>query len=75
MYVLSTEPAASAAQLKAMLHRASVHDDLSVAKWLRQQGAPWPAVLIFGGAPWKATALQWARDEGCISPTTRWPSY
>ena len=45
MYMVGVEPAASAAQLTEMLNAAGSRDYLAAAKWLRQQGAEWPAVL------------------------------
>jgi hypothetical protein len=69
MYALSAEPAASAAQLTEMLNAAGSNSKLPAAKWLRQQGAEWPAVLKHAFSVWKADVLQWARDEGCTSPT------
>jgi Ankyrin repeats (3 copies) len=69
MYMAGVEPAASAAQLTGLMQCAAANHSLPVAKWLRQQGAEWPAVLKFGSLPWSADALQWARDEGCTSPT------
>eukprot|EP00953_Heterococcus_sp_UTEX-ZZ885_P031703 16610-Heterococcus_DN1.PRE.7 len=70
-YALDVEPAASAAQLTDMLNAAGsgYYRKLAAAKWLRQQGAEWPAVLKYGAIPWSTHVLQWARDEGCTSPT------
>jgi ankyrin repeat protein len=68
-YALNAEPAASAAQLTDMLNAAGVYDWIVAAKWLRQQGAEWPAVLRFSFADWSGNVLQWARAEGCTSPT------
>jgi hypothetical protein len=67
-YVLSVEPAPSAAQLTALLNAAGYYSSMSAASWLRQHGAEWPAVLKFGGTAWNADAVQWARAEGCTSP-------
>jgi hypothetical protein len=68
-YAPNVEPAASAAQLIEMLNAAGAFSKLAAAKWLRQQGAEWPAVLKYGAIPWSTHVLQWARDEGCTSPT------
>jgi hypothetical protein len=69
VYMLGVEPEPSAAQLTELLNAAGVSGRLSVAKWLRQQGAEWPAVLRSRfERPWSSTALQWARAEGCTSP-------
>jgi hypothetical protein len=67
-YMLSVEPAASAAQLTAMLNAAGAYSDWSLAKLLREAGAEWPAKLKRGGRCWKDDVLQWARNEGCTSP-------
>jgi hypothetical protein len=70
MYMLGLEPPASAAQLTELLSAAGVHNQLLVAKWLRQQGARWPTVVRhYDGRPWSTDVLAWARDEGCTSPT------
>jgi Ankyrin repeats (3 copies) len=67
-YLVDVEPAASAAQLTEMLNDAGRCNWLSIAQWLRQQGAEWPAVLGSQWRSWRTAALQWARDEGCTSP-------
>jgi hypothetical protein len=72
-YLAGVEPAASTAQLTEMLNDAGMYNWLSIAQWLRQQGAEWPAVLGLGHA-WKGKALQWARDEGCTSPLYTQPA-
>eukprot|EP00953_Heterococcus_sp_UTEX-ZZ885_P026686 14389-Heterococcus_DN1.PRE.1 len=69
-YALDAEPAASAAQLTEMLNAAGAHSRLAAAKWLRQQGAGWPLVLMLDRDPWKDGTLLRARREGCTSPTT-----
>jgi hypothetical protein len=79
-FMLQFEPAASAAQLTEMLSRVSWSIQsytcssspffLAAAKWLRQHGAEWPAVLKYHGCQWKDPMLQWARLEGCTSPTS-----
>eukprot|EP00953_Heterococcus_sp_UTEX-ZZ885_P016491 9272-Heterococcus_DN1.PRE.3 len=68
MYMVDKEPAPSAAQFTDLLRTAGVYQ-LVIAQWLRQQGAEWPTQLRSHGRPWGAAALQWARDEGCTSPT------
>jgi hypothetical protein len=70
MYAMSAEPAASAAQLTEMLNAAGANNHLSEAKWLRQAGAEWPAVLRHNRTAWKTDVLQWARAEGCTSPVS-----
>jgi hypothetical protein len=68
-FMQSVEPAASAEQLTEMLNAAGSGTHLAAAQWLRQQGAEWPAVLEHWGRVCSGDALQWARDEGCTSPT------
>jgi hypothetical protein len=55
--------------LRQMLRIAGAHSKLAAAKWLRQQGAQWPAVLCWKEMVWSDDKLEWARAEGCTSPT------
>jgi hypothetical protein len=66
--------------MTSMLNTAGAFGHLEAAQWLRQQGAAWPEVLVDEHASWASlervyrrqwygVALQWARQEGCISPT------
>jgi hypothetical protein len=65
----------TAAQLSELLNAAGAYEHLDVAKWLRQQGAQWPAVLQHTMTysqqtvltHWKGETLVWARSEGCTS--------
>jgi hypothetical protein len=50
--------------LSAMLARAGASSKLAAAKWLRQQGAEWPAIA----AHWTGEVLEWARAEGYVLP-------
>jgi hypothetical protein len=69
MFLVGAQPAPSAAQLTMMLSAAAPHNRLAIAKWLREHGAAWPAVLkSHTGLAWSAELVQWARDEGCTSP-------
>jgi Ankyrin repeats (3 copies) len=73
---LPHQPQWTAQQLTALLNIAGEHEQLAVAKWLRQQGAEWPAVL--GTATyrkWKGKLLQWARRAGCTSALPAEPLY
>jgi hypothetical protein len=67
-YLSSTEVLTDA------LSTAGTHSKLAAAQWLRQQGTEWPAVLQVeswrGTLSWRGEVLDWARAEGCISPTT-----
>jgi hypothetical protein len=57
----------SAAVLTEMLYRTAWYHNLAAAKWLRQQGAEWPAV--YTGIPWEGRFLEWAISEGFTPPT------
>jgi hypothetical protein len=59
-----------AALLTRMLNIAGAHNKLAAAKWLRDQGAAWPAALRWQPKQWSGETLTWARAEGCTSPTT-----
>eukprot|EP00953_Heterococcus_sp_UTEX-ZZ885_P015942 8981-Heterococcus_DN1.PRE.1 len=62
-----------AATLTEMLNIAGAHNHLAATQWLREQGAEWPAVLrcgrLFCSSVWSGDLLQWARSQGCTSPT------
>jgi hypothetical protein len=58
----------SAPTLTQLLNVAASGHKLAVAKWLRAQGAEWPAV--FSLRPWSGEVLAWARAEGCTTPIT-----
>jgi hypothetical protein len=66
-YLLGIE--SSPELLTAMLNSAGGYDQLTAARWLRQRGAEWPAMLLINGGydVWTGEALQWARAEGCTS--------
>jgi hypothetical protein len=68
VYMQGVQPAASAVQLTELLNAAGLLRKSAAAQWLRQQGAAWPAVLIYDGYMWGIEAVQWARGEGCTSP-------
>eukprot|EP00953_Heterococcus_sp_UTEX-ZZ885_P011568 6701-Heterococcus_DN1.PRE.1 len=57
---------ASTPLLTDMLNIAARNNKLAAAKWLRDQGAEWPAA--FGWPRWSAAVLAWARAEGCTTP-------
>jgi hypothetical protein len=52
--------------LANMLNAAGASDKLAAAKWLREQGAEWPAQLYWH-REWSVDAVAWARAEGCTS--------
>jgi hypothetical protein len=74
-YVIQHGGVPDAAELTQMLNAAGAFGKLEAVKWLRQQGADWPAVLqyqyLFCNAPlvqaWSVSTLKWARSEGCTS--------
>jgi hypothetical protein len=58
--------------LSSLLEWAGSVSRLSVAVWLRQQGADWPSFLCthdreHGDTPWPDEAVKWARAEGCTA--------
>eukprot|EP00953_Heterococcus_sp_UTEX-ZZ885_P014617 8275-Heterococcus_DN1.PRE.4 len=81
-YVLELGAAITTAPvLTSMLTTAGAFGHLDAAKWLRKQGAVWPEVLEDEHASWanpervqrrqwSGAVLQWARQEGCVSPVT-----
>jgi hypothetical protein len=58
----------TAGMLKQMLQIAGGFKNLTAAKWLRQQGAEWPAVLCSYSYQWSGAVLERAEAEGCTSP-------
>jgi hypothetical protein len=71
-YIFGSEPLSAyteAAQLTRLLGIAGTCNHLAAAKWLRQRGAEWPAVLRYKKVyVWHGSTLEWARAEGCTSP-------
>ena len=66
----------TAAQLTKMLNAAGQFSKLGAAQWLRQEGAQWPAALIYNdhyspqwsrAYSWHGDTLAWAREQGCTS--------
>jgi hypothetical protein len=55
--------------LTNMMRAAGADSKLVAVKWLRQQGADWPAVLQYCGRSWCGAILLWARQQGCTSKT------
>jgi hypothetical protein len=67
--LVGAQPAPSVAQLTMMLATAGARKRLGIAKFLREHGAEWPAVLVTStGLAWSDELVQWARSEGCTSP-------
>jgi hypothetical protein len=70
-YAIQQGGAPAAADLTLMLNVAGANHKLEAAKWLRQQGAEWPAVLQHKQGrllvAWWGPSLDWARSEGCTS--------
>jgi hypothetical protein len=74
-YVIEQGEVLDAQLLTEALNCAGAFSRLQLAKWLRQHGAQWPAVLQRREQsgmvlPWSAKSIAWARAEGCTSPTT-----
>jgi hypothetical protein len=67
-YMQEREPVWSAVDLIGMLNRAGSNDRIYTAKWLRQQGAIWPAMLGSLAGNWPEAAVVWARRQGCTAP-------
>jgi hypothetical protein len=56
--------------LQFMLQKAGLASSLPACKWLRAQGAAFPAVLgdDIENECWTGECLEWARSEGCDAP-------
>jgi hypothetical protein len=73
-YLQQEDVVFTAEQLTHLLNIAGVEGSLEVAKWLREQGAEWPAVLTVTASEyhktkqWSGDTLAWARAERCVSP-------
>jgi hypothetical protein len=67
--------------LSEALLAAGYHHERVAAKWLRQQGVPWPEVLAVPAAehdgywPWPPEMIKWARSKGCKSPINHGEQY
>jgi hypothetical protein len=70
-YLYDCDIMTAPAVLTDTLNAAGSLNNLAVARWLRQHGAEWPAVLwsAIVPTPWRGDVLAWARAEGCTSPT------
>jgi hypothetical protein len=69
--LLDAEVLVAPAQAIDTLSWACEYKQLAAAKWLKQHGAEWPAVLCDDyGDPWLDAVVAWARSEGCTSPTS-----
>jgi F-box domain len=71
LQIVHVAEAHTAAVMTGMLCAAGAHGQLAAAQWLKEQcAAEWPAALCFcGELSWSGAALQWAREQGCDSPT------
>jgi hypothetical protein len=74
-FIIEQDEVLDAELLTEALNFAGAYRSLRSAQWLRQHGAQWPAVLAYDAEPngllaWNGVTLDWARAEGCISPTT-----
>jgi ankyrin repeat protein len=74
-FLLAHTPDIPADLLSTMLNAAGAHGHLASAQWLRQQGAPWPMMLLFAGVngdewrEWNDELQAWAIAEGFAAPT------
>ena len=66
-YCAAQHSAWSAADLTVLLDAAGIWNRLDAAKWLRERGAEWPAVLR-DSENCDDEMIQWARQQGCTSP-------
>jgi hypothetical protein len=64
----------TAENLTHLMNVAGAYNRLAAVKWLRQQGAEWPDVLLYINEVWSCSTLEYARDEGCISLLTPPPA-
>jgi hypothetical protein len=74
-YVIEQGEVLDVELLTDALNCAGAFGQLAAAQWFRQHGAQWPAVLRHTAHPgfsteWTGAVLDWARAEGCTSPTT-----
>jgi hypothetical protein len=60
-YVLQQGTVFTPAFLEHLLNIAGAHNKLAAAQWFRQQGAEWPAWLLYLIRPWTGETLAWAR--------------
>eukprot|EP00953_Heterococcus_sp_UTEX-ZZ885_P024041 13178-Heterococcus_DN1.PRE.4 len=60
-------------QLQELLNAAGAFGSLDACKWLRNNGAVWPSILVYDNfyycneQEWHNAAVVWARAEGCTS--------
>ena len=63
----------AAGYMSVVQYGAGVNEGIASARWLRNQGAAWPAVLGWYDVdtdemhPWPRKLVQWARAQGCTS--------
>jgi hypothetical protein len=74
-FVIQRGEVLDAQLLTDALNCAGGYRQLAVAQWFRQHRAQWSAVLRHLERPgflmqWRGAVLDWARAEGCTSPTT-----
>eukprot|EP00953_Heterococcus_sp_UTEX-ZZ885_P002326 1769-Heterococcus_DN1.PRE.1 len=43
------------------------HEEQCSCKWLRDEGANWPRLLMYGGIGWSDSAIAWCRAQGCTA--------
>jgi hypothetical protein len=57
--------------LMQVLQTAAANNQLAVCKWLREQGAEWPAQLHWYDVMWSPDTVVWAHAEGCTAADPR----
>jgi hypothetical protein len=68
-YVIA-ESGVTVSKLSELLNMAGIEFDSDIGESLREQDAEWPTVLKRYGTAWKPEMIEWARSQGCTSPTS-----
>jgi hypothetical protein len=68
-YVIA-ESGTSVSKLSELLNLAGIEFNSYIGKRLREEGAKWPNILKYGRQVWKPEMIEWARSQGCTSPTS-----
>jgi hypothetical protein len=57
-------------KLSELLNIAGVEFGEYVGTALGKEGAEWPTILKYSRTVWKPEMIEWARSQGCTSPTS-----
>jgi hypothetical protein len=68
-YVIA-ESGTSVSKLSELLNIAGIEMNSYIGARLRAEGAKWPNILKYGQTVWKPEMIEWARSQGCVSPTS-----